>query len=141
MNNILVEALRLIPKSKFQYRLASKTITDEFGQRVNTYGDWINGIGIIQPGIVSSFGGRNVSEKDYKEMGLDISRSTITVWISDVHLSTVKGRSTPDQIKYDNRIWNIVQTSNWNQYNGWRYCYCQEALNVDEEEVENSTSL
>lgn len=141
MNNILIEALRVIPKSEFQYRLASKTVTDEFGQRVNTYGDWINGIGIVQPGIVSAFGGRNVSEKDYKEMGLDISRSTVTIWISDVPLSTVKGRSTPDQIKYDNRIWNVVQASGWNQYNGWRRCYCQEALNVDEEEGGSSTSL
>lgn len=135
MKNLLVSALKIIPRSKFQYRLSSETSINEFGQRVHLYGDWNDAYGIVQPGIISSFGGKNISEKDYKDIGLDISRSCITIWIKDIYLRNTADRETSDQVLYGGRVWNVIQCADWDIYNGWRRCFCQEAMNLEGETV------
>lgn len=129
MTNILKTALHIIPKSKFKYRKALGHTTDEFGQRDSSYGEWVDGTGIIEPGIVASFGSRNISEKDYKDFGLDFSRHSLTLWIPDQKLCTVYQRIPPDQILYEGKIWNVIQVASWQTFNGWQRCFCQEAQN------------
>ena len=138
MKNLLEQALKIIPRSNFQYRLFDKRETNEFGQVVPLYGEWHYGYGIVEPGIISSFGGKNIQEKDYKDFGLDFSHETVTAWIRNVQIGTVSNRDSPDQIRYGGKIWNVIQAANWNEYNGWRRCYCQEAKNLGPESEESS---
>lgn len=135
IGNILNRAFHVIPKVKFKFRIANGVATDDFGQRSVDYGPWIDTEGMVQPGIVASFGSRNISEKEYKDFGLDFARGSITIWLSTNTIGTIHGPSTihgkesTDQVLWNDRIWNVVQVANWNEYNGWRRCYCEEALN------------
>ena len=119
-------AMNVIPRNVFQYRKYNGVSTDEFGQRIVSYSDWKNGFGIVQPGIISSFGGKNISEKDYKSIGLDFGKATITVWLKGVELKTVNDNKSCDQILFEGKIYNVIQAANWNEYSGWRRCYCQQ---------------
>lgn len=123
-------AMNIIPPNDFKYRKYDGVTTNEFGQRVTTYTDWADGFGCVQPGIISSFGGKNISEKDYKELGLDFSRATVTVWIKDIVLKSVNGESSCDQIMFEGKVYNVIQAANWNEYSGWRRCYCQEIVDT-----------
>ena len=141
LNNILNVAHRIIPPTKFKFRTVKEDTTNEFGQRITVYNDWVDTIGSVQPGIVASFGSKNISEKEYKDFGLDFAHGTITIWLSSDLLntihhapSTIHGRNSTDQVYWSNRIWNVVQVAGWNEYNGWRRCYCVEALNIPEGE-------
>lgn len=134
MTDILQTALRVIPKVKFQYRFFIERTINEFGQSVISYDDWQNVRGIVEPGVISSFGGKNIEEKDYKQFGLDASRDIITVWMSGIKVGTLTSKDCPDQVKYLGKVYNIVHVENWNSYNGWRRCFCEEAKNIEEPE-------
>lgn len=138
--NILERAFKIIPRSKFEYRLFIKTRINDYGQCEPEYTDWADGHGIVQPGIISSFGGKNVSEKDYKELGLDFSRCTVSVWIKDVNLRTLKGSRTPDQIRWQGREFNIIHVSDWLGYDGWKHCYAVEDITEDPDMDDGSSS-
>lgn len=130
--DILARALRVIKPIRFEYRHALSDETDEFGQRTPAYGEWTWTNGHVQPGIISSFGGKNVGEKDYKDFGIDTSKSTITVWIKGVYLNnTARGR-TCDQVRYLGKIYNVFQCAEWNSYDDWRRCYCYEDMDPTE---------
>ena len=55
MRNLLRHAFGLIRKSRFDYRLDAGTITNDFGQKVSSYGEWIPATGIVEPGLVTQF--------------------------------------------------------------------------------------
>lgn len=127
--NIMLKALRMIGSTTIQYRKFTGNSTDEIGQRVTTYSDWSAPFeGSVQPGIISSFGGKNVGEKDYAEMGLDFSRSYVTVW-ADVQIENISDKESPDQIKVYGKIYNVIQCADWIEYNGWKRMYCVEVKN------------
>ena len=77
IKHIFDMAMKIIPRNAFQYRKFNGVSTNQFGQRITTYTDWNNGFGVVQPGIISSFGGKNISEKDYKDLGLDFARARV----------------------------------------------------------------
>ena len=128
IKHIFDMAMKIIPRNAFQYRKFNGVSTNQFGQRITSYTDWNNGFGVVQPGIISSFGGKNISEKDYKDLGLDFARATVTVWIKGVELKSVNGESSCDQVMFEGKIYNVIQAANWNEYSGWRRCYCQEIV-------------
>lgn len=132
ISNILRSAQKLIPSDNvsngFKYRKCIGTETNEYGDRVIKFTEWIDGDGHIQPGIVTGFGIKNISESDIKQLGLDMSRRSITIWINNANLSTVAGQSSSDQVLYDGRIFQIVNVCNWGNYNGWQNCFCQELI-------------
>lgn len=143
LSNILERAFKVIPRTEFEYRVVTGDSTNEFGQRITEYSPWVKTSGAVQPGIVASFGSKNISEKEYKDLGMDFAHGTITVWLSSDALntihhapSTVHGRNSTDQVRWDNRVWNVVQVAGWNEYNGWRRCYCVEVLNLPQENPE-----
>ena len=126
VNNILKSALSIIGSHTVKIRIATGTAVNDAGVPTVTYGDPIVVSGSVQPGIVSSFGGKNISEKDYKDMGLDWTRSYITVWIPDVGLKPIHDRKSADTVEYNGRIYNILQSADWETQNGWKRCYCCE---------------
>ncbi len=128
IGNILNVALNIIGTSKFEFRKFVGKSVDEFGIPHVEYGPWTAHRGSVQPGIVSSFGGKNISEKDYKEMGLDWTRSHITVWLSGVDVKTVYKQDAADQIRYRGRVYNLIQSADWIEENGWKRCYCMERI-------------
>lgn len=126
--NIHKIAMRMIPPQTIQYRVGGSSTISPAGRVESNYGEWIDIVANVQPGIIASFGGRNVSEKDYKDFGLDFSRSYVTIWTDNVNVSTVSHQDTADQIKIGTRIYNIIQRANWLEYNGWVRCYCEEEI-------------
>ena len=126
VGNILKQALSVIGTQTVKIRIAAGSTINAAGVPTVTYGDPIVVSGSVQPGIISSFGGKNVSEKDYKDMGLDWSRSYITVWIPDVGLSVIHDKKTTDTVEYNGRIFNVIQVADWLDQNGWKRCYCVE---------------
>ena len=138
--DILTRALRVIRPIEFEYRKPISNVTDDFGQRTPAYGPWTWTSGHVQPGIISSFGGKNVGEKDYKDFGIDTSKSTITVWIRGVDLNNTARGKTCDQVRYCGRVYNVFQCADWNSYDGWKRCYCYEDMDfVDDQETSQET--
>ena len=126
VGNILKQALSVIGTQTVKIRIAAGSTINDAGVPMVTYGDPIVVSGSVQPGIVSSFGGKNISEKDYKDMGLDWTRSYITVWIPDVGLSVIHDKKSADTVEFNGRIFNIIQSADWELQNGWKRCYCVE---------------
>ena len=126
VNNILKSALSIIGSHTVKIRIATGTAVNDAGVPTVTYSEPIAVSGSVQPGIVSSFGGKNISEKDYKDMGLDWTRSYITVWIPDVGLSVIHDKKSVDTVEFNGRIFNVIQCADWELQNGWKRCYCAE---------------
>ena len=126
VNNILKSALSIIGSHTVKIRIAAGVSVNDSGVPTVTYSDPIVVSGSVQPGIVSSFGGKNISEKDYKDMGLDWTRSYITVWIPDVGLSVIHDKKSSDTVEFNGRIFNIIQSADWELQNGWKRCHCVE---------------
>ena len=132
MKNLLRLAHTLIRRVAFEYRIAGVTKTNEFGQRVSEYGDWTMTRGMVESGLVSSFGSKNLAEISYKDLGLDPSRRTITVWLEASDISTSAGRKTCDQVRVGGKIYNILRLEDWLGYDGWKRAYCQEVLETEQ---------
>lgn len=133
MRNILTRALTVIPRSRFKYRKANGNVVNDFGQKVQSYGEWMDVTGIVQPGLVSSFGSKNISDMMYRDLGLDPSKRTITVWIEYTDISSTANRQSCDQVQYMGKTFNILQVEDWLEYNGWKRCYCQEVQRIEED--------
>lgn len=130
ISNLLMSALRVIPRNRFQFRHFIEGSISEVGIAVQQYEQtWTDGYGMVQPGIISSFGGKNVSEKEYHDLGMDFSRRSCTAWIRGANLHASVDKSSPDQIKWCNDIYNVIHVSDWEDYNGWQRVYCQEVVN------------
>lgn len=136
MENILDIAMSVFAASPvgnpaFHYRVFIGRTIDRYGQATSSYGPWKRSRGMVEPGIVSSFGGKNIEEKDYKDFGLDFSMNNVTIWISAADLHTVCNRESPDQIRYDGKVYNIIQCADWEGHNGWKRCYCQQDKSIE----------
>lgn len=129
MSNIHKIASRVIGMQSIEYRKSLSVSISECGIERPSYGEWIRVRAHVQPGIVASFGSKNLSEKDYKEMGLDWSSITKTVWLSDQDIHTIAIRPSTDQFRINGKIYNIIQMADWDEFNGWRRCYCQQVIN------------
>ena len=126
VGNILKQALSVTGTQTVKIRIAAGSTINAAGVPTVSYGDPIVVSGSVQPGIVSSFGGKNISEKDYRDMGLDWTRSYITVWIPDVGLSVIHDKKSADTVEFNGRIFNVIQCADWELQNGWKRCYCVE---------------
>ena len=127
-SNIHRIASRVIPRTDIEYRIAGASTTDAYGVRKSTYGAWTTIRAHVQPGIISSFGGKNIEERDYKDMGLDFSHRFITVWCDNIDISTLAKKDSADQIKVGNSIFNIIQVADWLDFSGWKRIFCEEVI-------------
>ena len=126
-SNIHLIASRLIPRQAIEFRSATTEI-GYAGVPSLQYGKWKSVMAHVQPGIISSFGGKNISEKDYKDLGLDFSRNYITIWTSNADIATLAHKQNPSQVRVDGKIFNVIQRADWNVYNGWSRCFCVEVI-------------
>ena len=118
----------LIPRERFEYRIPTENIITGAGRIVPSFGEWKSARAFIQPGIVSSFGGKNIEEKDYKDMGLDFSHRYITLWVDSADIGTVANGVSAVQVKVRDRIWNVIHTADWIVFNGWKRIYAEEVM-------------
>lgn len=123
-------ANRLIPRQRVQWRKALDTVISEDGIAVSGYGEWNAILAHAMPGIISSFGGKNINERDYKDMGLDFSRNYYTVYCDNIDVRTVCEQHSADQFMINGKVFNVIQTEDWEEfgYNGWKRCYCVEVI-------------
>lgn len=128
LNNIHKIASRIIPTQEIEWRKAGSSTTDQYGQRKSGYGAWTKIRAHVQPGVISSFGGKNVSEKVYDDFGLEFSHKHITVWVDGCDLTTMAKQDSPDQIKYRNCVYNIINVADWLDVDGWKRIYCEEVI-------------
>lgn len=124
--NIHSIAKSVIRQGSLSYRKFLSNSANDFGVVSQSFSDWIKIYGHIQPGIVSSFGGKAIELKDYKELGLDWSKRYITIWITDKGLEPCCSKDGADQFLYHNKIFTVLQVENWDEFNGWQRCYCVE---------------
>lgn len=121
-HNILDIALSLIPPTIVQIRKNLGTTVNNYGQVEATYGEWIEVYGIVQPG----------SEVNEHVEGVDFSKKHVTIWLRGIALDGTHLQWAPDQIRYEERIYNVVGVKDWYPYDNFRECDCVEALNLDE---------
>jgi len=126
--NVHKIASSLIPRSKIEYGKATSSITTSAGIRKTGARTWKTINAHVQPGIVSSFGGKNISEKDYKEMGLDWARRYFTIWTDDESISTIAKQDTCDQVKINNDVFNVLHVAEWDGFSGFRRIYVGEVI-------------
>lgn len=127
--NIHKIASRMIPMESIRYRYAIGKSIDEYGQAKVTFGEWNVGKAHVQPGIISSFGGKNVEEKIYKELGLDFTHVYITIWVDNADITLMVRKDGADQIEVRGRVFNVSNITNWLDFNGWKRIYCEEEQN------------
>lgn len=124
VSNILKTAMSVIGSDRIAYRLYSGSSVNDIGVPVVSYTEWKGIRAFVHPGIVSSFGGSGISEKEYQELGFSWARTNITVWLNDVGLRTSENENASDQILYNGDVYNVLQVENWLFQNGWKRCYC-----------------
>lgn len=128
-------ANRLIPRQKIQWRKALESEVDQYGVMRSRYGRWETVLAHVMPGIISSFGGKNINERDYKDMGLDFSKNYYTVYVDGIPVRTVAEQDSADQFLIKGRVFNVIQTEDWDEfgYDGWKRCYCVQEIGGMEE--------
>lgn len=138
LGNLLRKAGRIVPREPFQYRTFNGNVTNDIGNIVSTYSEWHEVIGHVQPGLTFSFNARGVSDigEIAKRIGIDQSKKVITVFVYDLDLKNVHDHDTPDQIKYENCIYNIWSISDWYHYDGWKSFICIEDTRERDEETD-----
>lgn len=124
VSNILKTAMRTIGTERIEYRLYSGNTVNDAGVPSVSYSEWRPTRASVHPGIVSSFGGKGISEKEYAELGFTWARTNITIWLNDVGLRTSENENAADQIRFRGKVYNVLQVENWLEQNGWKRCYC-----------------
>jgi len=125
---LLKRALNIIPRSKFEYRTLISVSTNSIGNSIPVYSEWVESDGSVQPGLTFSFNARGVSNPGdiMKKIGLDQSKEIITVYAKGLNLRNVHDQDTPDQIRFNGKIYNIWSISNWYEYDNWKSLICVE---------------
>lgn len=126
--NIHRMAAAVIPREPFEYRIGLGTETSPSGRMVPKYSEWKRATGHIQPGIVSSFGGKNIEEKDYKDLGLDFSHRFMTIWCNLKSLTTIAGKTTTNQVRIRGMVFNVIHAADWIVFDGFRRVYVEEVM-------------
>lgn len=112
MNNLLEEALRVIPPTVFHLRKFAGNVENEMGYSVPAYGEPVEISGSVQP----------VSGMVYEQLGLHRDKNHKTFFGSKLmeNLSH-KGPESPDIIIYESKTFEVVSAMDWYSYNGWTY--------------------
>lgn len=109
IGNLLEGALSVLPFVCFKYRSFRRSEVDEFGQSVQAFNEWKLCRGMVQP----------VNRSLYEDMGLDFTKTYISVWGSIPLDASSEKQDGSDQLLWNGHLWNITAVNEWNQYNGW----------------------
>lgn len=115
LGNLLEAALSLLPPVAFEYRIYTGEGLNDFGISVPQYSEWKTCWGMVQP----------VEASQYEAFNLDYSKRAINVWGS-IDLNTLDVQDHPDQVRFQGRIFNTEQCTDWLGYNGWHCFVCTE---------------
>jgi hypothetical protein len=128
IGRILDKALRIVQNDTFYYRVVESIETNDIGNSIAKYGEWIKSKGSVQPGLTFSFNARGVSNpaEIARSIGLDLSKNIRTVYSRAIKLSNISTRDMPDQIMYDGKVYNIWSVSDWYEHSGWQALICVE---------------
>lgn len=118
--NLLPLILKQLPGTPFEYRIHEDTKINEFGQAEGGYGEWKKGYGIVQP----------ASEGNEHVEGVDITRKSVNVWIYGVRLTGTYRQDSSDQIRYLGKVYNVVSVDDWDAYDSYCKCTCQEVRDM-----------
>ena len=121
-HNILDIALSIIPPTVVQVRKNLDTKVNKYGQSEASYTEWIEVYGIVEPG----------PEQNEHTERIDFSKKRVIIWLRGYSLDGTHLQWAPDQIRYTDRIFNVVSVEDWFPYDNYRKCECVEALNLGE---------
>lgn len=110
MNNLLNIALRAIPSTTIQYEKYLASGIGFGGIAKNTYD---------APKTIINAVAQPLSNKLYKEYGLDFQKRYMRFFASCDMLALEYDNASPDRITYDGTKWIVVQVKRWHSYNGW----------------------
>ena len=107
-SNLLATALTVICPDEFQYFKYAGTTTNAIGNDVVTFDNPVTLPGSIQA----------VSSKVYQELGLDLKRKYLKVYV-ETDVTDLFRSNSEDQIEFNNQRWQIVDSDDWHPIDGW----------------------
>ncbi|MBO4556639.1 MAG: hypothetical protein J5706_07755 [Elusimicrobiales bacterium] len=129
MENLLEEALELLPKKAFTYRKWLSRTQNAAGIWVNHYGPETEAYGSIQP----------IEASRYAQLGLDFEKHYVRIYTSaPIRYS---GQNASDMVIIDGTKYKIADEAQWQEYDGWTAATLaedKENAGADEEEAENA---
>lgn len=118
-DNLLDQALSVIPKQSFTYiKFKSRTISDN-GLMVNTYENAQTYEGSVQA----------VDSKMYEQLGLDKAKKYIQVF-SSLYIKNVASQVAPDRIGWNGKLYEVVDCTDWYNQDGWTNIIAVEIKNA-----------
>ena len=129
-DNLLNQALSIIPKQKFSYIKYKGVTVNELGIKEDTYEDAIDFEGSVQA----------ISQDMYEKLGLDWSKKYIQIYSSLDIRNTDNDQVSPDKIVWNGKNYLVTKATNWYQQDGWTNIIAVEQTEdqVQEEEEENN---
>lgn len=115
LGNLLETALSLLPPVTYEYRKYEGDETSSVGFTIPRYSEWIACRGMVQP----------VQSSEKQMFNLDLATRCVNVWGS-IDLNTVDVQDHPDQVRFQGRVFNCTQCTDWLGYNGWHCFLCVE---------------
>lgn len=108
MNNLLADALSVIPRSEFQIKKFVSQIPNERGILVPVYAAPVSVSGIVEA----------VKNTAYLALGLEFGKNYIRAW-GEVSMSGIDTQEVADRIIYNGRTYTVISATDWVLFNGW----------------------
>lgn len=126
-NNLLNQALTLIPKQTFTYcKFAGTTVNDE-GIKQDTY----------EPGIEFQGSVQAIEQAMYEKLGLQWSKKYIQIYSSLDIRNTDNQQVSPDKVIWHGKEYIVTKVTNWYLQDGWTNII---AVENTEEQEDNANS-
>ena len=108
--NLLNQALAVLRKTPITYEQYASQNVGFGGVAQNSYNAPITvSNAIVQP----------LSNRLYKDYGLDFQKRYIRIFLSSNALALENGNASPDRITYEGSTWIVISVKQWYLYDGW----------------------
>lgn len=125
-NNLLNQALTLVPKQKFTYCKFAGTTVNELGTKQNTYDPGIEFAGSVQA----------IEQAMYEQLGLQWSKKYIQIYSSLNIKNSDNEQFAPDKIIWNGKDYLVTKVTNWYLQDGWTNIIAVEQTENEEPEPE-----
>lgn len=125
-NNLLNQALKVIPNQTFTYYKFKKVEVNDIGIKTNSYEQPVTMQGSVQA----------VSQDMYEKLGLDWSKKYISVHASIDIRNMDNEQPVPDKIEWNGKVYLVTKQTNWYTQDGWNKVIAVEQTEDDEPEPE-----
>lgn len=110
-NNLLKQALKLIPGESYQYLEYIDETTNAMGIKVATYADAVT--------ITPDMGMAQSPENSlYQQLGLSLDKD-YKIFYGAVNIQGNEEQPQPDRFIYQGKTYETVRNTNWFNYDGW----------------------